>query len=63
MPKKLTQREVGFTQGAGVAIHYAYTYDPHCGTQLFRDIGLPLSDYEQHCDEIDLPYIRKAAEE
>ena len=57
----MNQREKGFTQGVGCAIHYVAAYDKNVAERLFLDMNLPLKDYEEVYDEIDLPYIRKSS--
>lgn len=57
----MTAREKYITQGIGIAIHYAYCQNDNFGGLLFRELNVPLEDFEQVCDKIDLEYIRKAA--
>jgi hypothetical protein len=57
------QRDIGFTQGAGCAIAVLYkAIDQQCAEQLFGELNIPLSDYEEVCDEGDLTEIRAAAQ-
>lgn len=57
----MTAKDKYITQGMGTAIHYARTIDRCFAEMLFRELNIPLEDYEEACDEIDLPHIRNAA--
>ena len=57
----MNKEDRAFMRGVGVAVHYAFAIDDQFAERLFRDLNLPLSEYEDACDRIDLPYIRKVA--
>ena len=60
MPK-MKASEKYMTQGIGIAIHYTYCIDRNIAELLFKELNIPLKDYEAVCDSIDLPNIRKAS--
>ena len=45
----------------GIAVHYARSIDMQFGERLFKELNIPIEDYEAVCDPIDLPDIRRAA--
>lgn len=59
----MTARDTGFTQGVGCAIHYVMKEaGASVAERLFQEMGMPLSDYEEVCEEYDLEFVRKAAQ-
>jgi hypothetical protein len=59
--KSMNKREIGFTQGCGCAIHYVSIWDFSIAENLFKELNIPLSDYEEVCEEVDLEVVREIA--
>lgn len=57
----MTEKDKYMTQGMGLAINYAWQIDEQFASMLFSELAIPLTDYEDVCDPVDLPNIRNAA--
>lgn len=64
-PEETTDRDKGMTQGIGLAIGFLIgTHDyPTLAWEFCQETGTTLEEFEEHCDEYDLTYIRKMFEE
>jgi predicted esterase len=56
--RRITQREIGFTQGVAYAAALMNRYHMDADG-LIRESGIPTSDFRKYTDESDLEYLEE----